>query len=36
VAIRKLEAPGFERIFQNQELRREFENLTNTLGAPPS
>lgn len=34
-AIQKLEAPGFEQIFKNQELRREFENLTRKL-APPS
>ncbi len=35
-AIQKLEAPGFEQIFQNEELRREFENLTKKLGAPTS
>ena len=34
-AIQKLEAPGFEQIFKNRELRREFENLTRKL-APPS
>ena len=34
-AIQKLEAPGFEQIFKNQELRREFENLTRKL-VPPS
>ena len=35
-AIQKLEAPGFDQIFQNEELRREFENLTRKLGAPTS
>lgn len=34
-AIQQLEAPGFEQIFKNQELRREFENLTRKL-VPPS
>ncbi len=34
-AIQKLEAPGLEQIFKNQELRQEFENLTRRL-APPS
>ncbi len=35
-AIQKLEAPGFDQIFQNQELRREFENLTRKLDVPTS
>lgn len=35
-AIQKLEAPGFEQIFENQELRREFENLTRKLDVPGS
>jgi phosphoenolpyruvate carboxylase len=35
-AIEKLEAPGFDQIFQNEELRREFENLTRKLDAPTS
>jgi hypothetical protein len=30
-AIQKLEAPTFEQIFKNEELRREFENLTRRL-----
>ncbi len=30
-AIQKLEAPTFEQIFRNEELRREFENLTRKL-----
>jgi hypothetical protein len=30
-AIQRLEAPGFDQIFQNQELRKEFENLTRKL-----
>lgn len=34
-AIQKLEAPGLEQVFKNQELRQEFENLTRKL-APPS
>ncbi|MEZ5773904.1 MAG: hypothetical protein R3D33_04140 [Hyphomicrobiaceae bacterium] len=29
-AIQKLEAPGFDQIFENQELRREFESLTRS------
>jgi hypothetical protein len=33
-AIQKLEAPTFEQIFKNEELRREFENLTRKLDAP--
>ncbi len=35
-AIEKLEAPGFDQIFQNDELRREFENLTRKLDVPTS
>ena len=35
-AIQKLEAPSFEQIFKNDELRREFENLTRKLDAPSS
>ncbi len=35
-AIQKLEAPGFDQIFENQELRREFENLTRKLDVPTS
>jgi hypothetical protein len=35
-AIHKLEAPSFEQIFKNDELRREFENLTRRLDAPTS
>jgi len=34
-AIRRLEAPGFERIFRNDALRKEFEQLTREL-APTS
>jgi hypothetical protein len=35
-AIQKLEAPTFEQIFRNEELRKEFENLTRKLDAPGS
>lgn len=35
-AIQKLEAPSFEHIFKNDELRREFENITRRLDAPSS
>lgn len=35
-ALQKLEAPTFEQIFRNEELRREFENLTRKLDAPSS
>ena len=35
-AIQKLEAPTFDQIFRNEELRREFENLTRKLDGPPS
>jgi hypothetical protein len=35
-AIQKLEAPTFEQIFRNEELRKEFENLTRKLDGPTS
>ncbi|MDX2258821.1 MAG: hypothetical protein NW205_07885 [Hyphomicrobiaceae bacterium] len=35
-AIQKLEAPTFEQIFKNEELRREFESLTRKLDVPTS
>jgi hypothetical protein len=35
-ALQKLEAPTFDQIFKNEELRREFENLTRRLDAPSS
>lgn len=35
-AIQKLEAPGFDQIFENEELRREFESLTRKLDVPAS
>ena len=35
-AIQKLEAPTFEQIFKNEELRKEFESLTRKLDAPSS
>lgn len=35
-AIQKLDAPGFDQIFKDQELRREFENLTRKLDVPTS
>lgn len=35
-AIQKLEAPTFEQIFRNEELRKEFENLTRRLDTPSS
>ncbi len=31
-AIQKLEAPGFDQVFKNDQLRREFETLTRRLG----
>ena len=31
-AFQKLETPGFEQIFRNENLKREFENLTQKLG----
>ena len=35
-AIQRLEAPSFDQIFKNDELRREFDNLTRKLDAPSS
>jgi hypothetical protein len=35
-ALQRLEAPTFDQIFKNEELRREFENLTRKLDAPSS
>ena len=35
-AFQRLEAPTFDQIFKNEELRREFENLTRKLNAPSS
>jgi hypothetical protein len=35
-AIQRLEAPTFDQIFKNEELRKEFENLTRKLDAPSS
>jgi hypothetical protein len=35
-ALQKLEAPTFEQIFKNEELRREFENITRRLDGPTS
>ncbi|MGI9523186.1 MAG: hypothetical protein ACR2PG_16230 [Hyphomicrobiaceae bacterium] len=35
-ALQRLEAPTFEQIFKNEELRREFENLTKKLEVPTS
>jgi hypothetical protein len=31
-ALHRLETPGFEQIFRNENLKREFENLTQKLG----
>ncbi len=31
-ALQKLEAPGFDQVFKNETLRREFESLTRKLG----
>lgn len=31
-ALQRLEAPGFDQVFKNETLRREFENLTRQLG----
>ncbi len=31
-SVQKLDHPGFEQIFRNESLRREFENLTQKLG----
>lgn len=33
-ALQRLKAPTFEQIFKNEELRREFENLTKKLEVP--
>ena len=33
-ALQKLEAPTFDQIFRNEELRKEFENLTKRLEVP--
>jgi hypothetical protein len=35
-AIQKLEAPTFDQIFKNEELRKEFESLTRKLDIPAS
>ena len=35
-AIQKLEAPTFDQIFKNEELRKEFESLTRKLDVPTS
>ncbi len=35
-ALQKLESPTFDQIFKNEELRREFENLTKKLEVPTS
>jgi hypothetical protein len=35
-AIQRLEAPTFDQIFKNEQLRKEFENLTRKLDAPSS
>lgn len=35
-ALSKLQVPAFEQIFKNEELRREFENLSRRLDAPSS
>ena len=35
-ALQKLEAPTFDQIFKNEELRKEFENLTRKLEVPTS
>lgn len=35
-AIKGLEAPGFDQLFQNEQLKREFENLTRKLDIPSS
>ena len=34
--LERLEAPGFDQIFQNKQLRKEFENLTDKLAVPSS
>ncbi len=35
-ALERLEAPGFGQVFQNDELRKEFEKLTDRLQVPSS
>lgn len=35
-ALQRLEAPTFEQIFKNEQLRKEFESLTRKLDAPSS
>lgn len=35
-AIKGLEAPGFDQVFKNKQLRQEFENLTRKLDVPTS
>lgn len=35
-AIQKLESPTFDQIFKNEQLRKEFENLTRKLDVPTS
>ncbi len=35
-ALQRLEAPTFDQIFRNEELRKEFENLTKRLEVPTS
>jgi hypothetical protein len=35
-ALQRIEAPTFDQIFRNEELRREFESLTKKLEAPSS
>jgi hypothetical protein len=35
-ALQRLEAPTFDQIFRNEELRREFESLTRKLDGPTS
>jgi hypothetical protein len=31
-ALQRLEAPGFDQVFKNETLRKEFESLTQKLG----
>ena len=35
-ALQQLQAPTFEQIFRNEELRREFESITKKLEVPSS
>ena len=35
-ALQLLETPGFDQVFKNEDLRREFESLTEKLGVPSS